>query len=133
MSAAPVLRTFVQYLIAFCSRPETASDFISGKYVKFRDPGLNRSREIPPETVIGDIFDRFFNFDNCQLVVASDIISGDFVYPDGLKLLVKFDGSWLNLSRDIRMPLFVTNDDERHRRTPVITKGKTPYDVLSKK
>ena len=31
--AAPVLRTIVQYLIAFCSRPETASDIISGRLV----------------------------------------------------------------------------------------------------
>ena len=29
-----VLRTFVQYLIAFCSRPEKASDVISGRFVR---------------------------------------------------------------------------------------------------
>ena len=29
----PVLRTFVQYLITCCSRPEAASDVISGKFV----------------------------------------------------------------------------------------------------
>ena len=47
--AAPVLRTFVQYLIEFCSRPERDSDVISGmcvrpivddKHAKFRDPGI---------------------------------------------------------------------------------------------
>ena len=45
--AGPVLRTFALYLIAFCSRPEIASDVISGKFldpvvqdksVKFHDP-----------------------------------------------------------------------------------------------
>ena len=58
--AAPVLRIFVQYLTAFCSRSEAASDVISStfvgpivpdKCVKYRDIHLNRSREIPPEAV----------------------------------------------------------------------------------
>ena len=30
------------------------------KCVKFRDPHLDRSREIPPEAVGGSIFDKFF-------------------------------------------------------------------------
>ena len=57
--AGPVLRiTFVQYLIAFNSRPEVTSDVISGGFlepvfpdncVKFGDLCLNHSREIPPE------------------------------------------------------------------------------------
>ena len=64
----PVLRTFVQYLITFCSRPEAASDVISGtfarpigldKCVKFRGSSSNRSLEIPPEAVWGDIFEFF--------------------------------------------------------------------------
>ena len=64
-----VLRTtFVHYLIAFCSRPEATGDVISGKYmrpvvldnhVKFGDPRLNRSREIPPEPVWCGIFGGF--------------------------------------------------------------------------
>ena len=67
LPTAPVLRTFAQYLIAFCSRLETASDVISGRFVgsiicdedvKFHDPHLNHSREIPPEAVGGGIFDR---------------------------------------------------------------------------
>ena len=29
----PVLRTFMQYLMAFCSRQETASDVVSGRFV----------------------------------------------------------------------------------------------------
>ena len=53
--AGPVLRTVVQYLIAFCSRLEAASDVISGtfvgpiglnKRVTFHDPNLNRSGAI---------------------------------------------------------------------------------------
>ena len=56
---------FVQYLIAVCRRLEAASDVISGrlagpvaldKHVKFHDPSLNRSREIPPDAVGGGIF-----------------------------------------------------------------------------
>ena len=54
LSAAPDLRTFVQYSIAFCSRHEAASD-ISGMFlspifpdecVKFGDPLLSRSPDI---------------------------------------------------------------------------------------
>ena len=63
------MRTFVQYLITFCSRTEAARDVIYGKSVgpivldklaKFRGPSLNRSPEIPPEAVGGGIFDSFF-------------------------------------------------------------------------
>ena len=36
--AAPVLRTFVQYLAAFCSPPETASDVISAWFVRLTVP-----------------------------------------------------------------------------------------------
>ena len=51
----PVIRTFVQYLIAFCSRPKAASDIISGVAVeqvgmgvliKFCNSRSNRSRDI---------------------------------------------------------------------------------------
>ena len=57
-----------QYLTAFCNPPETAIDVISGNFVgpivpdkrvKYLDPHLNRSREIPPEAAEGGIFDRF--------------------------------------------------------------------------
>ena len=63
-----VSRTFVQYLVAFCSRPEEASGVISGRFVgpivpdmceKFGEPHSNRSREIPPEAVGRGIFDSF--------------------------------------------------------------------------
>ena len=63
--AGPVLHNFVQYLVTFSSRPEADNDVVSNtfvwpivldKYAKFRDPSLNRSREIPAE---GGIFDSF--------------------------------------------------------------------------
>ena len=49
--AGPVLCTFVHYLIAFCSRPETATDvtlsfvgpIVPDGRVKFCDPRLNHS------------------------------------------------------------------------------------------
>ena len=62
----PVLRTFLKYLIVFCRRPERAGDAILGRFegplvldkrVKFRDPSLNCSREIPPEAIGSGIFD----------------------------------------------------------------------------
>ena len=57
LPVGPVLRTFVQHLIAFCNRPETASQGISsrcmgprvlGKCVQFLDHRFNRSGEILP-------------------------------------------------------------------------------------
>ena len=48
---------------------------VPDKPVKFRDPSLNRSREIPSEAVGGGIFDRFFKFDNCQPEVARRVTS----------------------------------------------------------
>ena len=68
--AGPVLHTFVEFCIAFCSRQEAASYVISNafvkaivpdKCVKLCGPRLNRSREIPPEAVGGDISHRFFS------------------------------------------------------------------------
>ena len=63
----PVLRTFVQYSVAFYARPLAAGDVIlSGtfvgqivldKRVKFRDRCLNGSGEIPPEADGSGIFD----------------------------------------------------------------------------
>ena len=55
LPAAPILRNFVQYSLAFCSRQEAASGVISGVavvrtgtdvHVKFRDSRPNRSRDI---------------------------------------------------------------------------------------
>ena len=53
------LRTFMQYMIAFCSRPEAASDIISSKFVRPIVPekrGQFRSRQIQTEAVVGGIF-----------------------------------------------------------------------------
>ena len=77
-SAGPVLRTVVlccrQYLIAFCRWPKAASDVIYGRFgrlvgpntygkcVKFDDPRLNRSREIPPEAIGERRYFRLFLF-----------------------------------------------------------------------
>ena len=55
LAGRSVLRTFVQYLIVFCNRAETASNVISGRFlrqfvpdkgVKFGDSRSNRSRDI---------------------------------------------------------------------------------------
>ena len=41
LPAGTVLRNFVEYLIAFCSRPETAGDVISGVATQLgRDVGV---------------------------------------------------------------------------------------------
>ena len=72
-------------VIAFGSRIEVISGVISStfvgpivpdKHVKFCDPRLNRSREIPPEAeaVGGGIFDGFFR-DNIRSKAVSDVIS----------------------------------------------------------
>ena len=63
--AGPVLRKFAQHLIALCSLHEAAGDVISSrcvwpivpdKRVKFRDPRLNRSQEIPLEAAFSTVF-----------------------------------------------------------------------------
>ena len=64
LPAAPVLHTFVQYLIPVCSRQEAASDVLSGRFVMlivpdksvaFCDLRFNRSGEIRSEAVGGGI------------------------------------------------------------------------------
>ena len=99
LQSGPVLRTFVQYLITFSSRLETASDVISGKFVRpivrhkhtqFCDSRLNRSREIPPEVVECGIFVRFSNVDHFQPEVVSDVMSDAVVDPVGMKVLGNF-------------------------------------------
>ena len=68
MPAGPVLRTYKQYSIAVCVRPEVASGIMSGRLVgltipdkseKFRDHCLNRYGEIRPNAVGGGFFSRF--------------------------------------------------------------------------
>ena len=73
----------MQYLIAFCSRPEAASDVISGvlvgpivsdKQMLFRDHRLDRTREIPSEAIEGGILAAFC--DNFRLKEVCDVKSG---------------------------------------------------------
>ena len=105
----------MHYLIAFCSRPEAASDVNSGKFVgpifpdepaKFRNPCLNYSREIP---IVGDIFDSFFRY-NFPPEVNSDVMSGVAVEHVDMYVPVKFGESRPNGSRDILGTDFVSNN-----------------------
>ena len=76
----------MQYLVAFCSRPQAASDVLSGRWgrlivpdkcvVRFGDLRLNRSGEIRPESVgpSKTAFPQIFR-DNFRPEVASDIFS----------------------------------------------------------
>ena len=91
----------MQYLVAFCNRLEGASDIISGdfvrqifldKVVKLGDPCLNRSREIPPRTVPGGIFDSCFHH-NFRPEVDNDIIFAMAVDHVGMDVRVTFGDS----------------------------------------
>ena len=42
------------------------------------------------EVVVCSIFDRYLNFDNCQLEIVGDVISSMVVDPTGVKARVKF-------------------------------------------
>ena len=104
--AEPILRTFVQYLMAFCSRSEPASDtisFISSKFfrpivldkcVKFRDPCLNCSWEV-------FLYDFRPEIDNdIKYSVAVDYVGMD----------CREKNSRSNGSRDIRGADFMSNE-----------------------
>ena len=131
--AGTVLRTFVKYSTAFCSRPEIASGVRSGtlvrptvpdKPVKFRDPRLNRSSEAAMSTVFHD---------NFWLEVVSDVMSGVDVEQVDVDVYIKFGDSRLNGSWDTRLPHFVTDDDNEQWTTPGYAgwDAKTPFGVLS--
>ena len=65
--------------------------------------------------------DRFLNFDNRQPEVVSVVISGVVTDPTGMNVRVKFGDSKSDCYRDIRLPSFVTNDDDdasRHMALP---------------
>ena len=64
------------------------------------------------EAVVGVIFCPFSNVDNFRPEVYSDVISRVVVDPTGLKVRVKLGDSRSNPPRDIRLPHFVTNDDD---------------------
>ena len=58
--------------------------------------------------------------------VVSDVISSVVLNPTGVKVRVKFGDSWSNRSRDIRLPHFVTNDNDNNgvgRRTAFCLKS----------
>ena len=78
------------------------------KHLQFHDVGLNRSRDIPPETVEGGIFDAFpLNF---RLEVGNDVISGTTVDSVAMDVPIKFGDSSSNGFRDIRGTEFVSNE-----------------------
>ena len=98
--------TFVQYLTAFCSRPEVTSDVISGRFMGT----WSRLRW------------HFRHFFHCSFrpEVVGDVISGAAVDPTGEKVRLKSGDSRSNRSRNVRLPHFVTNDDNAgwlHERT----------------
>ena len=78
------------------------------KHVTFRDPRLNRSREIRPEAVRDGIFDCFLNFDNCQPEIASDVISGMAIHYVGVDVRVKLGDSRLKPSEASFSAIFRT-------------------------
>ena len=100
--AGPILCiTFVQYLTAFCSQLEETSDVISGRFVgpvvpdnrmKFGDPRLSLSQEIPPEAILCGILDSFF-CGNFRPEVLSDVTSGAGIVQVGMDEPAKFDDS----------------------------------------
>ena len=88
---------------AYCEWP-----IVLDKHVKFRDPCLNRSREIPPEAVADGILRQFFH-NNFRLEVVTDVLSGVAVDHVGVDILVKIGDSRSNGSRYIRKTAFVSN------------------------
>ena len=81
---------------------------ITEKPVKFRDPSINLSREMPPEAAFSTVFGC-----NFRPEVDRDVISGMLVDPTSVKVLVKSGDSMSNRSRYIRLPHFVPNDAGR--------------------
>ena len=83
LPAGPILRKLMQHSFALCSRSEAANDVAfgplvrlidPGKFIKFRDPRLNRSREIrpmPPETEFFSDFSENFRPDVASGVTSS--------------------------------------------------------------
>ena len=111
------MRTFVKYLITFCSRPKAVSDVISGTFVG-RLSSISVSNfvvlaetvleKLHHKTVGGCILDTFrYNF---QLEVDNDVISGVAVGNIGMDVHVKFGDSRSNGFRDIRGADFVSNE-----------------------
>ena len=74
--------------------------------MKFGDPGINLSREVPPETVGCGIFDRFLNFYNCRPEIVSDVISGMADHDVGMDVCGIFGDSRLKPSEASFSALF---------------------------
>ena len=96
MPVGPVLYTFMQYSIAFCSRPEAANGATSGIFVgpivanknaKFDGHRTSGSRKISPEGVGGGIIDVFRH--NFRPEVVSDVVSSVIADPTGLPHFVR--------------------------------------------
>ena len=96
-----LLRTFVQYLMAFYGRQKAPSDVLCGNFVwpivpdkgvKFRDPYLSRSGESQFKAVGCGNFGRFSNFDN-----SGALDNGSMDIPE------KFRDFRLNSGRMIRL------------------------------
>ena len=106
LPSGPVLRTFVQYLIAFCSRSETASCDRSDRFMRlivpdktfqFRDTCLNRYGEIRPKAIGGGIFDILFAI-AFRPEVANVVIPDAVVEQTDVGNHVKFGDSRSNRS-----------------------------------
>ena len=105
----------MQYLVAFCNRPEGAGDVISCRFVgkivlekcvKFGDPCLNHSREILPEAIGSGIFDSF----SLLLLIDNDVLSGVALDRFGVGVDVRLGDPRSNGSRYIRGADFVSNE-----------------------
>ena len=72
---------------------------------------------------------RFSNADNFRPEVHNDVMSG--TDPIGVKVRVNIGVSRSNRSRDLRLPLFVTNDHDHSGVRRSSRKGKTPQCILS--
>ena len=90
------------------------------KHVKFHDPSLSHSQEIPPEAVGGGKIDCFpYNF---RPEVDNDVISGTAIDNVGADIRVKFGDSRSNGFRDIRGANFVSNERTLAKAIPIARK-----------
>ena len=77
--------------------------------LKFRDPSLNRSREIPLEVVGGGIFDSCFCY-NFRPDIGNDVLSSVAVDYVRMDVPAKIGDSKSNGFQDIREADFVSNE-----------------------
>ena len=74
-----------------------------------RDPCLKSFREIPPEVVVGAIFDSFFRY-NVRSEIDSDVMASVAVYYARVDVSVKFGDSSSIGFPDIREADFASNE-----------------------